>query len=86
MQVFVLPNSETRKRGKMKSVEQTLKVIGDHLRRPSITFKPELRAIRDSDSAVIGWIAIYHQLSAKGKSPDEAMVNFDKAWFVKEAK
>lgn len=65
-------------------MEQTLKTVSNYLQRPSITFKPELRAIRNDNSAVIGWIAIYHQLSAKGKSPDEAMVNFDKAWFVKE--
>ena len=67
-------------------MEQTLKTVSDYLQRPSITFKPELRAIRDYNSAVIGWIAIYHQLSVKGNSPNEAMVNFDKAWFVKEAK
>lgn len=68
----------------MKSVEQTLKVIGDYLQRPSITFKPELRAIRDSDSAVIGWKALYHNLAATGNTPAEAMENFDKAWFVKK--
>ena len=54
------------------------------LQRPSVVFKPLLSKDGNEWCALLGE-NLQEGLAAFGSSPAEAMANFDKAWYVKEA-
>lgn len=45
--------------------------------KPSVIYKPKLEKSGYGD----GWYAIYGEFSSFGKTPAEAMENFDKEWY-----
>lgn len=82
MLAFVQPNFVMRKVSVMESIRKNLKDITSHLQRPSTTFKPILNTLRNENSEISGWKAVYGGLSAVGSTPEEAMINFDKIWVM----
>jgi hypothetical protein len=66
-----------------QQLQQEISVISYQLTRPSAVFKPDLYKDGDMWCALLGG-DIAEGVTGFGASPEEAMAEFDKAWYKKE--